>query len=138
MQRELGRLAHGSHEEQQGDAHEDALTGRARRHLLKHSDVIERTEGHEDEHDSQAEAEVAYPVDYEGLLAGRGRLGLVIVEADEVVGAETHRFPTEVEQQVVVGQHQQQHAEGEQAHVGEEPVVARIAAHVSLGVDEDQ
>ena len=110
----------------------------ARAHLLEHPDVVQGAEGDEDEHHAQAEAEVAHPVDDEGLLAGRGRLGLVIVEADQVVGAEPHRLPAEVEQQVVVGQHQHEHAEGEQAQVGEEAVVAGVAVHVALGVDEDQ
>ena len=106
VQRELRRLAHGPHEQQQGDGDQDAVAAAARAHLLEHAGVVEGAEGHEDEHHAQAEAEVAHPVDDEGLLAGRGRLGLVIEEADEVVGAEPHRFPAEVQQQVVVGHHQ--------------------------------
>ncbi len=97
MQRELGRLTHGPHKEQQGNGDERAPAEPSRAHLLEHPHVVQSAEGDEDEHHAQAEAEVAHPVDDKRLLAGSGRRRLVVEEADEVVGAEPHRFPAEVQ-----------------------------------------
>jgi len=138
MERELGRLAHRPHEQEQGDGDQHAVRGPSGAHLPEHPAVVKGAEGDKDQHHAQAEAEVAHPVDDEGLLPRGRRLGLVIEEADEVVRAEPDRLPAEVQDEVVPGQHQHEHAEGEQAHIGEEAVVSAIAVHVSHRVDEDQ
>ena len=80
--------------------------------------------GPEDQHDAQAEAEVADAVDDECLLGGVGRRAALEVVADQQVGAETDRLPEDEEEQEVVGQHQHQHREDEERQVGEEAVVA--------------
>ena len=86
----------------------------------------------------EPEAEVADPVDDEGLLGGaRGRRLLVPV-ADEEVAAQADRLPPDVQHQEVVAQDQQQHAEHEEVQVGEEAPQAPIAVHVADRVDVDQ
>jgi hypothetical protein len=46
--------------------------------------------------------------------------GLLIPEADQQVGRETHAFPAEEHLHEVVGRHQHQHGEGEERQIGEE------------------
>ena len=60
------------------------------------------------------------------------------VEADQQVAAQSHAFPADEQQHVVVRQHQHQHEEDEQVQVAEEAVVAVVVRHVAGGVDVDQ
>ena len=84
------------------------------------------------------EAGIAHAIDDECLLARvAGRL-LVEVEADQQVAAQSHAFPADEQQHVVVRQHQHQHEEDEQIEVAEEAVVAVVVRHVAGGVDVDQ
>ena len=52
--------------------------------------------------------------------------GAVVPEADQQVAAQADQLPADEERQHVVGQHDQQHAEGEQGQIGEETAVARV------------
>ena len=92
----------------------------------------------EHQHDRDRQADVTDPVGDEGLLGGgAGRLAGVVV-ADQQVGGQAHAFPADVEHQVAVGQHQQQHGGHEQVEVAEEPPAAGIVVHVADRVDVDQ
>ena len=62
----------------------------------------------------------------------------VVVEGDQQVRREADALPADVEQQVVVAQHQQQHRGDEQVEVAEEPPPARVVRHVAERVDVDQ
>jgi len=76
--------------------------------------------------------------DQEGLLARLGRRWPFEPEADEQVRAQPHQLPADVEQQEVVGQHQDQHGEDEQVEQGEKAGIALVLSHVTDGVDVDQ
>ena len=91
-----------------------------------------------DQDHAQAEPEVADPVDDERLLGRSGGRRLLVPVADEQVRAQADRLPADVQEQEVVGQDQQQHAEHEQVQVGEEAPHAPVAVHVADGVDVDQ
>src|SRR5215213_7910033 len=97
VEQELRRLAHRAHEEEEAgerqrvpldaeeaearigevaDAREDALEG-------------DRAEQHEDEEDTEGEAEIANPVDDEGLDGGGPGRVLLVPEADQEIARET-------------------------------------------------
>ncbi len=105
---------------------------------LEHLVEAQRPEVDPDHGDTEAEAEVADAVDDEGLLGRAGRRGLLVPEADEQVAAQADRLPADVQQQEVVGQDQQQHAEHEQVEVGEEAPQPAVAVHVADRVDVDE
>ncbi len=101
------------------------------RHLAKTLGELQRAEGGEDQEQAEREAPVAHAVDEERLLAGlRGAL-LVEPERDQQVRAQAHALPAQEHQQVVVGQDEDEHGEHEEVQVGEEAVVAAVAAHVA-------
>ena len=77
-------------------------------------------------------------VTMKALRAARPFAGSRVPEPDEQVAAEPHALPAQVEQQQVVGQHQDQHGADEQVHVGEEAAVAFLVAHVLGGVEVDE
>ena len=106
--------------------------------MVEHPAEGHRAERREHEHDRQREPGVADPVRDERLL-GRDRGGrLELPEADQQVGRQADALPPGVQQQVVVGQHEQQHRREEQVHVAEEPAPLRVAGHVADREDEDQ
>ena len=85
-----------------------------------------------------AKAEIADPVDDEGLDGrGVGRR-LLVPEADQQVGRKADAFPAEEHLHQVVGRHQHQHGEGEQRQIGEEARPVRIVVHVADRIDVDQ
>ena len=65
-----------------------------------------------------------------------------MVEADQQIAAKANAFPAEEQDQQVVAQHQHQHGEHKQVHVGEEAAVAArllvILPHVAGGVDVNE
>ena len=95
--------------------------------------IVERAVSAPDQENRQREGEVADAVDEERLLAGRGRFGLFVPEADEQVAAHADRFPKDEEQQEVAHRDEHRHREDEEADVGEEPPVAAIPFHVAGG-----
>jgi hypothetical protein len=101
--------------------------------------VVQRAGESHDQSDAKDEAEVADPVDDEGLHVGEDRRWLGVVVADQQVRHQAHRFPAEEQLQEVVAHHQHQHAEGEQRDVAEEALVAArrgvVVGHVADGVD---
>ncbi len=137
VERELGGLAAGAHEEEERDGgigpHAHRGVG-----LAEDGAVVQRAEGDPDQHDAQPEAEVPHPVHDEGLLARVGGGLLLVPEPDEEVRAEADRFPEDVEHEEVARQHQHHHREHEEVQIGEEAGVARIAVHVAGGVEMDE
>jgi hypothetical protein len=146
VQKELGRLAHRAHEQEQAD-------GRQRVHF--HPEEIERGVGvlagaFEDhvelggvEQDEGAEytqkiAEIADAVDDEGLhRCGVGRC-LFVPEADQQVGGDAHAFPAKEHLQQVIGGDQHQHGEGEQRQIREEACAVLVMAHVADGIEVNE
>ena len=95
----------------------------------------DRAEQHEDEEDAEREAEIADPVDDEGLDGrGVGRV-LLVPEADQEVAREADALPAEEHLDEVVGRHQHQHGEGEERQIGEEARPVRILVHVADRVE---
>ena len=149
VQQDLGRLAHGADEQEDAGPVErglavdpeaadggDLLARQALRRR-QHGREIERTENREHGEHAERKSEIADPVDQEGLDGGGvGALALV-PEADQQVGAQADAFPAEEHLGEILGRHQHQHGEGEQAEIGEEPRLVRIVAHIADGVDMD-
>src|SRR2546429_526281 len=73
-----------------------------------------RTEGREHQEDRDRQAGVANAVHHERLLRRRSGGRLELPEPDEQVRGEADTFPAEVEAEVVVGEHEQQHGGDEQ------------------------
>ena len=96
---------------------------------------IDRAEQHEDAEDAEREAEVADAVDDEGLDRGGVGRRLLVPEADQQIGRQTHAFPAEEHLQQVVRRDQHQHGEGEQRQIGEEARPMRIVMHVADRID---
>ena len=139
VQRELRALANRAGEQQQRDHGDRGLTEftDARENAFVTPEV-HGAEGPEHHDHAEPEAEVADPVDDEGLLGGvTGRATLVVV-ADQQVRTETDCFPEEEDDHVVVGQHQHQHRKDEEREVGEEAVIPAIALHVADRIDVHQ
>ena len=107
------------------------------RRLGEHLGEIERAEDHEDREDAEREAEIADPVDEEGLdRRGIGR-GPVVPEADQQIGHQADAFPAEKQLHKVVGRDQRQHEKGEQAQIGHEARDRLVLRHVADGIDMD-
>ncbi len=103
-------------------------------------DVDERrgAERGQHQHDRDRHAEIADPVDHEGLLGRDGRTVLVLPETDQQVRGQADTLPADEQHQIVVGEHQQQHRRHEQVQEGEEPAPTLVVRHVADGVDVDQ
>ena len=72
------------------------------------------------------------------LLAG-ARVGRVPVpEADEQVRGQAHALPADEQQQVGVGEHEQQHRGDEEVEVGEEAPLVGVVLHVADRVHVDE
>jgi hypothetical protein len=142
VERDLRALADGTREEQVRDGgHGPGLLDAEFVHasdLGEELVVLERAELCVGEEQAEGEAEVTDAVDDERLLAGGDGGGLLVVEADEVVGAEADTFPAKVEQKEVVGHDEGAHGEDEEAEPTEEACVASIAVHVLAGVERDE
>ena len=104
----------------------------------EYSCVRDGSDGREHQRQRQREADVTDAVDDERLLGGgRGRR-LVRPEPDQQVRRQADALPADVEAEVVVGEHQQEHRRDEQVQVGEESPALGIVGHVADGVDVDQ
>ena len=115
-----------------------ASAGLTARHALVDVDERRRAEGGQHQHDRDRHAQVADPVDHEGLLGRGGRGRLVLPEADQQVRGQADALPADEQHQVVVGQDQQQHGGDEQVEEGEEPAPPLVVGHVADRVDVDQ
>ena len=145
VERDLGALAHGADEQAEGDEAGQRQAQRVGpgRQLRVGGDAAEdlaEVQGAEDREQGEQpdqEAEVADPVDDERLHPGVGRPVLLVVEADQQVGAEPHPLPADEHHQEVVAQDQQQHRPHEQVEVDEVALVALLVGHVADRVDVD-
>ncbi len=129
LERELRGLAAGCEKEQQADPGEGGFT----RLACHREDLVEYdgAERNEDQHDRQAQSDVADAVHDEGLLGRSSRTRLVLPEADEQVGRQAHALPADVEQEVVVSEDEQEHGSDEEVEVAEELPLVRIVLHVA-------
>jgi hypothetical protein len=76
--------------------------------------------GREEREDREHDADVADDVDHERFLGrGDGRR-LVEPEADQEIRRQADEAPTDEQPDEVVGEHERQHREHEEIHVGEE------------------
>ena len=107
LQRHLRRLAARRKQQQQPDRGQRALTELG----CGGEDAREgdRADVGEHHHQRDGQADVADAVDDERLLGRGGRRRLVRPEPDQQVRRQAHAFPPDVEAEVVVGEHQQQH-----------------------------
>ncbi len=145
MQPDLRRFAHRADEQQDAQRGQRMnvvteeleigvdLFGRRGEHGVEADRVVEQ----EHAHDAEREAEIADPVDHEGLdrrgVGGRP----VIPEADQEVGAQADAFPAEEHLNEIVRRHQHQHEESEEVQVGHEPRDRRVVAHIADRIDVD-
>ena len=136
LQRHLRGLAARAEQEQQPERRGHAAP--AGLHRIEHPGERHRAELGEHQEDGQGEAGVANSVDDERLLRRDRRRGLVVPEADQQVGRETHALPPDIEHEEVVAEHEQQHGREEQVHVAEEAAPVGVVAHVADRVDDDQ
>ena len=143
MQEELGRLAHRTDEQEEGDQLDrvefHAGKGQHRlgmiRDMAEDNVEIHRPENMEQRHDTQGKAEITDTVGDKGLDGGVVGGLLLVPETDEQIGGQAHTFPAEEELEEVVGGHQHQHGEGEERQIGEETRAVRIVGHVAPGID---
>ena len=143
VQAQLRGLAHRADEQQQGrhrqevQVHAEEMEGLAGqvRGRLEHRREVHAVVHVEDGEDAQREAEIADPVDHEGLEGGVVGAGPVEPEADQQVGGDTDAFPAEEHLDEIVRRHQRQHREGEERDIGEEPRLVRVMRHIADRVD---
>ena len=123
LQRHLRRLTARGEQQQKADGIERAFA----QLRCGREDTFERdrTDVGEHHHQRDGEADVADAVDDERLLGRGGGRRLVLPEPDQQVRRQADAFPADVEAQVVVGQHQQQHRRQEQVQVREKPTAVR-------------
>ena len=77
-------------------------------------------------------------VTMKALRAAAAVCRILVPEPDQEIAAETHAFPSEIEEQQVVGQHEGQHGADEEVHVGKEAAVAFVVLHEFGGIEMDE
>ena len=88
--------------------------------------------------ESEEKSDVPDACGKEGFQRGvRGGI-LLKIKTDQKVRAKPHDLPGHEKEEVVVRDDEREHGEHEKRNVREEPAVARVAAHVTRGVDLDQ
>ena len=135
MERELAALADRPAEEEEGYERHLSLGNAAAADELGDDAEVEGARHDAEEEDADEEAQIAEAGHDEGLLRRRRGLWLLVPEAYEEVGAQAHELPGHVQQDEVVGQHEDEHGESEKREVREEAPEARVVAHVAQAVD---
>src|SRR5665647_3590154 len=140
-------MASGSHvwsgncaaEQQGGRGHGEAGAGRPFLGGAGHQRLdLERVQLREQQEEPDDQSRVADARDDEGLAPRVDALQVPLPERDEQVAAQADALPAEVEQQQVVGEHQDQHRCHEQVHVDEEAREPLVALHELRGVQVDE
>jgi hypothetical protein len=142
VQRDLRALAHRAEEEAERDQRQErressGLGGGGPEHAV----VVEGAKLESEAEHAEQEAPVPDPVDDERLLSGRGGDRLLVVVADEEVGAQPDALPPDEHEQKVLREDEHEHREHEEVEVGEEARVSGVGlvvVHVSRGIDVDQ
>ena len=99
---------------------------------------IECAQLHEDQEQPERQEHVAN-AGYHERLESRPAIGAaLVVIADQAIAAEADTLPAEEQQQQVVSQHQQHHAEHKQVHPGVEAGNAFLTGHVPGGEEVNQ
>ena len=87
---------------------------------------------------STEETEVTNTVNNKCLLGSVAGTLLLVVVADQQIGAETDALPADKHDQGITTQNQHQHGESKEVQVTEESVVASLSMHIADGVEVDQ
>ena len=144
MQRHLRRLAHGADEQEQADQAQRAQAGerggllRQRLALGEHGSIVQASRRRQQRPHAEQKGKIAHAVDEKSLEPRTWGPRPGIPEPDQQIRHQADPFPADEQQQEVVRHDQQQHGEGEQRQVGEEPHVAGVPAHVADAVDVHQ
>ena len=140
VERHLRALADRAEEEEEADRVDGDRRAAVHRPLLRHVDEgeVRRAEEGEDPEDPEDHPVVADPVRDERLLAGGVGEVLVVVVADEEVGAEPDALPADEEDREAVREDERQHREHEEVQVGEVAPVPFLVLQVADAVDVDQ
>ena len=146
MQEELRRLTHRAHKQEEADQGQridveaqevEALADQAGR-LGENRIEGDRAGQQENRENTKREAEIADPVDEEGLDRRGVSFRFVEPETDEQIARDAHPFPAEEQLRQIVGRHQHQHGEGEERQIREEPRLVRIVRHVADRIEVDE
>ncbi|MBA7617813.1 hypothetical protein ES703_25131 [subsurface metagenome] len=133
----LGRFAHRSQKHQQGGGGKEAPPDLSTRSRLGDLTDAQGTELVVQENQGDDEARIADAVNNKGLHPRPG-LGLILKpEADKQVRAQADPFPPQEHEDQVIGQHQVQHHESEQVQEGKVAPDARVATHITDGINMD-
>ena len=142
MEGKLSRLGHGTEEDQHpkegGKANANDPRLNEGLQPLPHHLKLKATRRPIEAQHPQQQAKVADPVGDKGFLAGIG-CGLAIEpEAHQQVGAHAHQFPKNINLHQVRTHDEAQHGGTKQAQISVKPHIARIVAHIAIGVDHHQ
>ncbi len=132
LQGNLGRLAHGGHEQQQPGGDRGAAV-----RCQGSGDFAGARRPDEDEY-RDVQAQIGAAGVEEGAAGGIRGLGPLEPEADQQVAAQSDQLPGRQQQYPVAGQHQGLHRGEEQGHDGTEPGQARLALHVADRVGQHE
>ena len=137
MQRQLRRLRHRAHQQEQADGGNDRAAFGQLVQPVEQATIVQHPQVEEDQKSREDHADVADGVHHEGLATGKHGRGSLEPEADQQVGAEADTRPTNDQPDEIPGQDEQQHRKHEEIHVGEESRVTRVFPHVADRVDMD-
>ena len=139
LERHLRGLADGAAEQQQRNDRHRRRAVRPQLAGAGHGGLhLDRAHLAEQEEQAEQHGGVADAGHHERLARGVAVLRLLVEEADQQVAAEPDALPAEEQHQQVVAEHQHEHREHEQVHVGEEPAVALFVPHVAGRVEVDE
>ena len=110
-------------------------TGKQRQIARAGGEKLDRAHHEEARHNPEREAEIANPIDHERLDRGVIGAAFVIPKADQQIGRDAHPFPADKHLQEVVGGHQRQHGEGEEAQIAEEARAVRVFGHITPAIE---